>query len=169
MRHHRIETQDSGSPRFPRLAVVAWLARCCLSTRTSSGSPVRPACFLTALITPVMVVALSLGAVAHGYAQVRPGPAPNGLTSVVICGDGEMQTILLDETGTPIAPEHCLREMCAACLTTVTHAAVDPFEGVAAPLDTGCLAFSAIAFDMPILRPAVAPRPRGPPVSSHLT
>ncbi|MCE8008710.1 hypothetical protein [Aestuariivita sp.] len=131
--------------------------------------PARCPRFLTALITPVMVVALSQGAVAHGYAQVRPGPAPSGLTSVVICGGGEMQTILLDGTGTPIAPEHCLRELCAACLTTVTHAAVDPSGGVAVPLDTSCLASCAIAFDTPIPCPAVAPRPRGPPVSSDLT
>ncbi|OAN73553.1 hypothetical protein A8B78_18330 [Jannaschia sp. EhC01] len=115
------------------------------------------------LLCSVLVVALVVGAFAHGYARVRDADPALGVQAVVICADGGARTILVDQDGAPVDPASCLRELCNACLTPQFLA-----TGDAPLLPSRILAGQSIAFlpavaVEPILRPVFSAHPRAPP------
>ena len=125
-------------------------------------TPRRPYTFAVAA---TLALALIVGAFSHGYAQARDGDRATGLIAMVICADGASQTVFLDDTGTPVPAEHCLRELCSACLT---HPPLVANGGGAVPALTVAVrmaAFIAPPALLPVPRHPSDPRPRGPPLS----
>lgn len=111
-------------------------------------------------------LALISGVFAHGYAQARPGPDPASISSVVICADGAMQAILIDQNGDPVEPAQCMRELCSACLNSLNFATGAHQQGSLQPSIWHRAAFSMPSGQLQFVHPLADPRPRGPPTSS---
>ncbi|MFP4273877.1 MAG: hypothetical protein ACLFRU_02540 [Paracoccaceae bacterium] len=131
-----------------------------LPMRGLAASLVRHA---SLMLAAMLALALVSGALAHGFAQLRPADSPGSVFAMVICADGEAQTVLLDRDGAPLAPEDCLHELCSACLTT------PPLVAEGAPAHHVPVAAWRPVDDLPSVAPLNGlrhpsdPRPRGPP------
>lgn len=116
-----------------------------------------------AALSLLILLSISVGGFAHGYAGLRPASSTLGLTEVVICSNGEIRTVFLDASGAPVVPSNCLHELCDACLANVSYAP-DP-TGADMPSSLNALLADLSHLPAPAQRKISDARPRAPPLS----